>query len=453
MIFDKRCLQKIILSLLFLISPALQAKSETPSQTLSDQEIVDAYVYYLGRLLVLRQEQNDFNKEGFKWNQLIHRDVGNAQGANPNLDVAASEAWIAIDKKNCTLVEVPKITGRYYTVQVLNGWGETTANINERNFPAHPNGRFALCLNETKTKLPDGTERINLPNEKSRVVVRIELGKNPKEAIRLQKQLKLYSTGKPKVSASPKIANFRNSQLPTAEAFANAQEVLTSGPDISEGMATLQAETMAISRAIADPAQKAHINEVILAKAIPEFHQILSRLGKAENGWRRPETIGNYDSDYKTRTAVNFEGLWANNNSEVVYFNTNVDSTGAKLDGTEHYTVTFPKSALPQDLVHYFWSVTVVDAENFRVIPNLLKRYHLNNQSPLKYNRDGSLTLAFSNRLPINEHESNWVPTPLGENYLLTFRCYGPSPAVHSGKYFPPPLVKQTNAISQNTLK
>ena len=33
------------------------------------------------------------------------------------------------------MVEVPVIKKRYYTIQLLNGWGETVANINERNFP------------------------------------------------------------------------------------------------------------------------------------------------------------------------------------------------------------------------------------------------------------------------------------------------------------------------------
>ncbi|MET0808066.1 MAG: DUF1254 domain-containing protein, partial [Pseudoxanthomonas sp.] len=90
----------------------------------SEQEISDSYIYLLGRLLVLRQEQLDF-KEGFKWNQLVHRKPGEVAWPNPNLDVAYSEAWVAVDEKSCALVTVPKVTGRYYTVQFLNGWGET----------------------------------------------------------------------------------------------------------------------------------------------------------------------------------------------------------------------------------------------------------------------------------------------------------------------------------------
>ena len=97
--------------------------------------------------LVLRQENLDF-KEGFKWNEIIHRAPGGVDWANPNLDVVYSEAWMALDEKSCTLIEIPEIKGRYYTVQALNGWGEVTANINERNFPKHPFGQIRLLSQE-----------------------------------------------------------------------------------------------------------------------------------------------------------------------------------------------------------------------------------------------------------------------------------------------------------------
>src|SRR6478609_52930 len=157
-----------------------------PAKRLADRDIVEAYQYMLGRLLVLRQENLDF-KEGLKWNQIIHREPGGVDWANPNLDVAYSEAWVAVDDKSCALIKLPEIKGRYYTVHALNGWGEVTAHINERNFPNPPFGKFAFCLKETKATLPKGTQRVNLPSRKSRILMRIELAANPAEAIALQK--------------------------------------------------------------------------------------------------------------------------------------------------------------------------------------------------------------------------------------------------------------------------
>ena len=186
-----------------LIGPIGQA-AQAPR--LPDKDIVDAYHYLLGRILVLRQEHLDL-KENFKWNEIIHREPGSVTWANPNLDVVYSEAWIAVDKNSCTIVEVPAIKKRYYTVQVLNGWGETVANINERSFPQHPSGLFGLCLRGGQAKLPAGTQRIDLPGRKSRILARIELGSDAAGAIALQKQLKVYATGQPRAAAGPAVVD------------------------------------------------------------------------------------------------------------------------------------------------------------------------------------------------------------------------------------------------------
>src|SRR5262245_5854161 len=78
--------------------PASSAPASTPAKTqaFTDQDVSDAYIYLLSRLLVLRQQQLDF-KEGFKWNEIVHRKPGQVAWPNPNLDVAYSEAWVAID--------------------------------------------------------------------------------------------------------------------------------------------------------------------------------------------------------------------------------------------------------------------------------------------------------------------------------------------------------------------
>ena len=160
-------MKKFTLAICILIVGVSSASSQ-PTRTVTDRDIVEAYQYMLGRWLVLRQENLDF-KEGFKWNQIIHREPGGVDWANPNLDVVYSEAWVGIDDKSCTLVELPEIKGHYFTIQALNGWGEVTANINERNYPKHPFGKFAFCLKDTKATLPKGTQRVNLPSRTSRV--------------------------------------------------------------------------------------------------------------------------------------------------------------------------------------------------------------------------------------------------------------------------------------------
>ena len=83
------------------------ACAQTSASAPTEQEISDSYIYLLSRLLVLRQQQLDF-KDGLTWNQLVHRKPGQVDWPNPNLDVAYSEAWVAIDEKSCLAVTVPK---------------------------------------------------------------------------------------------------------------------------------------------------------------------------------------------------------------------------------------------------------------------------------------------------------------------------------------------------------
>ena len=95
------------------------------------------------------------------------------------------------------------------------------------------------------------------------------------------------------------------------------------------------------------PEGKARVANAIEKLAFPQFKEKLSQLGVSKNGWTRPSTIGNYGEDYLSRMAINLIGIWANNTNEVVYFKTDSDGTGTKLDGGNTYTITFPKDALP----------------------------------------------------------------------------------------------------------
>ena len=415
------------------------------TQTIGEKEISDSYIYLLGRLLVTRQQQLDF-EEGFKWNELIERKPGAVDWPNPNLDVAYSEAWVAVDE-NCYLrVTVPKIAGRYYTVEFLNGWGETLANINERVFPDKPYGEFAVCYKGSNVSIPDGARRIDLPVKYSRVLLRVELGANWDDAIALQKQFKFQTIGTPaKLPDVPKTVMFDLGKLPGVEAFESAVVALDSEADINPGMETLAANTRAIAGAVKDPAERARVDRVIKERAFADFAKGASIIGHGtiKNNWVRPRVCGAFEDDWMARTAVNFAGIWANTTEEVLYYKGGKDNNGEQLDSDNTYTLTFPADDLPAKYANYFWSVIAVDAVQKRVLPNPMNRFLLNNQSKLEYGADGSLTLYFAPKQPADAPEGNWLPTPGSQNYNLTFRFYGPRGGVADGAYFPPMLQKR----------
>jgi hypothetical protein len=258
----------------------------------SEQEISDAYIYLLGRLLVLRQQQLDL-QEGFKWNEIVHRKPGGVDWPNPNLDVAYSEAWIAVDETSCTIVSVPKMEGRYYTVQVLNGWGETLANINERLFPKRAHGDFALCLRGSPVTVPDGALRIDLPVKYVRVLSRVELGADWNGAVALQHQFKLRATGSPKGLALPKAPVFELEALPGVEAFDFAEAALDSEADLNPGLEPMQEKTRAVAKSIRDPAERKRVDGIIRTRAFADFAKGGKIIGHGTglNGWARPGMV------------------------------------------------------------------------------------------------------------------------------------------------------------------
>ena len=97
---------------------------------------------------------------------------------------------------------------------------------------------------------------------------------------------------------------------------------------------------------------------------------------------------------------------------------------------------------LPAQYATYFWSVIAVDSAHRRVLPNAQKRYLISNQSKVEYGKDGSLTLYLSDAKPEGAPEANWLPTPKGQRYSLTFRFYRPKGGVADHSYFVPALVK-----------
>lgn len=409
---------------------------DTPA--VSDQDIVDAYYYLLGRALILKQEHADFDDGGFKWNKIVHRAPGGVNWANPNLDVVYSEAWIGVDDKTCDILQLPKIKGRYYTFQLLNGWGETVANINERTFADHPYGKFAICLKGSGVTIAKGIPRIDLPGKTARALARIELGSTPGEAIRLQHQITLRSSGPISPDDPADIPAFGNNGLPGIELFDSADAMLAGEPDVNAGLDGIRAKLAAVRKVSTSGASgRARVASVVDDKAVAALPGLLANLGTARNGWAHPRRTGNYGDDYMMRTLANMTGIWANNPAEVVYF------TAQHLNGAATYAMTFPGDALPKSKVRYFWSVIAVDSKTYRVLPAPSRKFLINKQSRVKYDSDGSMTLVFAPKRPEGVPAANWLPTVEGIDYNLTFRFYGPSDDLANGDYFPPALSKQ----------
>ncbi len=108
------------------------------------------------------------------------------------------------------------------------------------------------------------------------------------------------------------------------------------------------------------------------------------------------------------------------------------------LTGENNYTLTFSKEQIPP--VNAFWSVTLYDDESF-LVTNPINRYSLGSRDPMKYGKDGSLTIYVQHESPGKDKEANWLPSAKGE-IALALRLYAPKKEVAKGIWKPQPVMK-----------
>jgi hypothetical protein len=410
----------------------------------NEKTIAEAYTYLLGRMLVIRQEHMDRKGDGFAYNAIKYNPLGSADFVNPNFDVAYLEAWIAVDENTPALLEVPQVIGRYYTAQLLDEWGEVIVNINERTLPTKPYGKFLLVAPGSTVKTPDDAGRIVLHSNKAKMLGRVELKDDPAGAVKLQKAFKLSSLGTLKIKAPPEIPMFDNKDLMGVEIFDDLHTRLADAIDVGPLAAQLQQKAGSVAAHVAsgEEGRKA-VDKLLREKLIREFQVFASsKAAPYRNHWLGGGRAGNYAEDYPLRTMVNYMGIWGNTGDEVVYFGGMRDSDEKPLDGSQSYVMHFPADGLPQSVVNAYWSVILVNVPDYRVVDNPLKRYNFNNHSPLKNEPDGSLKIAVGPKPLAGVPESNWLPSPEGKPFMLTFRTYVPKEIVAQG-WTPPALQRQ----------
>lgn len=415
------------------------------------EQVTESWVYLLGRYLVMRQEKVDLDEEGVDYNVLKHNPavvVGSSAASaptfvNPNLDVVYSEAWIAVDENTPAILEIPLIPeGRYYTAQIVDEWAEITHNINERNFPDHPNGRFAICLAGSSPEIPEDCYRIDIPSTKAKLLTRVQISGDVDSAVKLQHDFSLSSTGSPRVQPPIALPHFDNAHLPRAWMFTEPYVSAALAPVDACGRADeLQPVVRAISATASEAARADELDSIIHSAAIPAFGKFVVGFGNVTNGWSSTAAYPKFGDDYWFRATANFGGIWWNSSHEAVYELLHVDANGAPTTGAVAYRMTFAADALPDTVVGGFWSLTVYGKPDYMLVPNDAGRFTVGSEHPLEKSPDGSITLIFAPQLPTGAPESNWLPTPEGKAFTADLRLYLPRDAVRSGAWVPPALV------------
>ncbi|MDF6042254.1 DUF1254 domain-containing protein [Streptomyces sp. JH14] len=142
--------------------------------------------------------------------------------------------------------------------------------------------------------------------------------------------------------------------------------------------------------------------------------------------------IADREASYLVRAVAASGALWGSHGYEAVHAHTFRDADGHRLNGAHAYVLRFEQPPP----VGAFWSVTMYDVPDHRLVENAADRYTIGDRTPgLVRADDGSLTLHLSRERPADRAASaNWLPTPEGD-FRPVLRLYLPGRAVLDGSY------------------
>jgi hypothetical protein len=442
------------------------------ADTISEQEAhsigVSAYLYFYSLVtmdLTRQQLTNVAKTEGISAPMNAFANVPAYPTADmkvvvrPNFDTLYSSAWLDLTKEP-VIVSVPDTHGRYYLLPMLDMWTDVFASPGWRTTGTQA-GDFAVVPPGWSGSLPAGVIRIDAPTPYVWIIGRTKTdGPADYDAVHaIQAGLKVTPVsrwGKPAepvvgtvnpgvdMKTPPKI---QVDTMPAGKFFATAAEILKlQPPHITDQPILAQMKRIGIERGRSfdidrvEPAIRAGL-ETAPQDALKLMAWKVASLARVVNYWSmNTDTMGVYGNYYLKRAIVTQLGLGANLPEDAIYPINLADETGKPLDGGSAYVLHFDRDATPP--VNAFWSITLYDSDGYQVA-NSLNRFAVSSWMPFKYDTDGSLDLYFQNASPGADKEANWLPAPKGV-FNLTMRLYAPKSDALTGKWNPPPVMKQT---------
>ncbi len=370
---------------------------------------------------------------------------------SPNNDTPYSWAWLDLRAEPWVLEMPPVDPNRYYTSQVDDLWGfvlDSPGSV----IDGQKGGIYLIASPEWVSSTPPGIKRV-IRGESNFVGILTRTGADGLADMpnvrKIQEGYRLVTLSEymgnvpaapaPKINWIPfiqgdqhTIAAFKyvNFALPLTVPNKMDKPALDSMAllGIAPGMpwdttAFTDATKAAIRAGIAD-AMKELADFSLLAKSSELF-----------------DTRAKMKTDYLARTLGVVEGIFGNYASQAIYLTWHADADGKPINtATSSYKLTFKKGQTPP--AKYFWSITMYNLPYRFLVANPIDRYSIGSRSKqLKTNKDGSIDIYISKNSPGKALESNWLPAPDGEPFII-LRVYGPGPDVISGKYQVPMMVK-----------
>jgi hypothetical protein len=377
--------------------------------------------------------------------------------ACPNQDVVYGGGSLGLEQSP-VVIQVPDFGDRFWVYQAVDLRSDSFVQLGKM-YGTTP-GFYLLAGPSWRGEVPEGINQVFRASTNTGFIApRIFMDDTPEDRRAIQpvlRQIMLYPLadydGRMKSIDWNTIKKLPNAAIGEQEiiwvppeAFVDTLPIVLADAPPLPGEEARYAQVLAVIEAAKnDPKLKAAMTLAVaeadekLVKPLFEFRNYGQQL---PHHWSTISNEAAFGADYFTRTAVAKSNIFVNAPNETKYFYQDLDSSGARLNGRNRYTVTFAKDLTPP--VHGFWSLTLYNEHHF-FAPNEINRYSLGTKNKtLKSGPDGSLTLYVQADQPPQTQRDNWLPAPKGD-FSLYVRAYWPKPAVTEGSWTPPAVVRVT---------
>ncbi len=376
-------------------------------------------------------------------NQLGHMTaISSAKGDlpfSPNADTVYTGISLDLTKEP-VILDMPSIKDRYAVVQVVNAYVENVPY----DYSPRTNGcdqtYIAFVGPDWKGTLPEGVKERRLDTNLGGIAVRIAAKDEADLEIvrRYQAQMSLtplseWNNGPSGKLATPPAPRPRNTYTGDFAWFKEAADLMAENPPPANHK-TIATTLWRIgitpgkpfTPETLDPATRQGILRAEQDGPAMIEYLFKNRGRKFPNGWDTARYSRDFTSDYAARAAAALVGLMGNDPEEAIYLYTYFDSNGDPLDGAKPYRIHIPADRIPATSNIGFWSITMYGGRSFQFVDNPLNRYCVSSRDTLKANADGSVDIWIQGEAPGGAKDSNWLPSPKGGPFRVTFRIYSP---------------------------
>jgi hypothetical protein len=374
----------------------------------------------------------------------------------PNLDTLYSSAFLDLSP-GPLVFNMPANALRYEVMPLLDAWTNVFASPGTRT-QGTAGGRYFIVAPQWQGRVPEGMTLLRSPTAMAWLIGRTQTQGEADFPLvhRLQDGLQLtpWMDGQAvpqrpashgPTSTAPLTPPLQQMQhMRTVDFFNHLTHLMVANPPTADDAPVLHALAQ-IGVQIGQPVTWGWLDQaaVSLGRWIADFKiaQALKQPRDWVNGWSTPpRSLGQYGTDYNTRTAVAMIGLGANWPEDAMYPSTQIDSSGATLQGRHRYRMHFPAGQWPP--VNAFWSVTAYGLDDF-LIDHPSHRHAVGSLHPLVANADGSLDLWIQAHAPEGPMRANWLPVNENAPFLLGARLYWPQTPALQGHWHLPAVERQ----------